>query len=280
MIQLRLLSREAHAFGCGKLLEAFGRRIHFHFQLVDDQRRPPVLHGRDDALGRQGLLRLHLQLCAFVVRAGASERHALIELLALQAHPGVRQSGARGFELEACRRSFLQKIGIGALGDHGIRLHGGSGADEDAFHARLRLHREPSDLARDQCARPAHLNEHFAPMNLVDPQHGLRDGRCGGLQARERDSCNEHQRHPTAHDREPSGALASGQIRSMHIHGRRCCMARTRPLLLITPWIFWSQRAPADPMRPAHLRLWNCAPESRIARAPRASPERVRQELQ
>ena len=167
--------------------------------------RRTVEHG-DDA-GRA--LGFGLQPRAFVSGARRRDGRFLIELLAAQVELELRELGLRGLELVAGFLGLAHQIGIRHLGEDRVGLDDGAGTHEHALDAARRLRGDPANLARHERAGAAHLTQHLALANRIDPERVAvdTDGAAGSSRARRDRDGDEHQRGAAA-DRELPNAFA------------------------------------------------------------------------
>src|SRR5690606_14575401 len=177
----------------------------------------------------QLLLRFRLEARTLVLRLRACERGLLIELLAAEPQLDLGELRARRLELIARFLGLAHQIGVRKLDEHGLGRDGRAGPDEDALDAALGLGGDPADLARHEHARPAHLPEHLALANSVDPERSSRDAGGRGLEPADADRDRRDDQH--AHDRERrlADALSLLELWPRYVHASRLRNERASP---------------------------------------------------
>src|SRR5690606_22440528 len=136
---------------------------------------------------------------------------------------------ARRLELIARFLGLAHQIGVRKLDEHGLGRDGRAGPDEDALDAARGLGGAPADLARHEHARPAHLPEHLALANGVDPERSSRDAGGRGLEPADADRDRRDDQH--AHDRERrlADALSLLELWPRYVHASRLRNERASP---------------------------------------------------
>jgi len=157
--------------------------------------------------GEPGLLELGLHL------GGAG---ALLQPLGFELGLQVAQVGPGRLQLPAGVASGQLDVGVGKPQDHRVGLHLGPGQQDDLLHLAGGASRDCADLLGYQRAGAAPLEQHLAPLDVLDPQGRLVDRRGGALQLREEDG-DRHHRDDADHPVDDAAPLLAGCI-ALDVH--------------------------------------------------------------
>src|SRR6266576_3778680 len=133
---------------------------------------------------RLGDLRLALRLEVF--GTGGRNESGLGETLILEGGALAHELGAGGRQLLLGLERLDLDIGVGEVEQNGLRLHALPRLREHPIDAAGGERRDEADVFRDERTGPPNLTHHFAAAHRIDPQSRSVHGRCGGLQAREK----------------------------------------------------------------------------------------------
>ena len=169
------------------------------------------LHGDvgDEALGRQLLVGVGAHAGLVELGLHPRRRRRLVHELALEAdlELGVRASAARR---AAARRPRPQlQLRVRQLEDHRVGLDLGAGKQHEPLDPALGLGGDPADLLGHQGAEAAHLSQHLAALDRVDPDRGPLDAGRGGLEAREAEGDEQNGGEPGRSEQDPAALLAA-----------------------------------------------------------------------
>ena len=177
----------------------------------------------DEALLEETLVRLRRQIGLVEVRLDGRRGGLLVHELALEAHLHVRRLGLRGLELPLGVGRVARELGVRHLEEDGVGLHDGAWLHEETLDAAVGCGGEPANSFRlgDERSGAAHLAEHRALLDRVDPDGALLDGGRRGLQPREAEREEKRRDDPRGGENQPAAPFGFGDSFACDIHGRR-----------------------------------------------------------